>query len=109
MAFSSVCVSVCPLPLLKRTARIIELQTIVVLSHYVLRCVFIAKADGALFITSGAGLLSNQLKPIDRTLLQSDSLCDFSDREVNVIKAGAEDTVLLIINPAEESLTKVKR
>ena len=104
MAFSSVCVSVCPLPLLKRTARIIELKTIVVL-----RCVFIAKADGALFITSGAGLLSNQLKPIDRTLLQSDSLCDFSDREVNVIKAGAEDTVLLIINPAEESLTKVKR
>lgn len=107
-AFSSVCVSVCPLPLLKRTAHITELKTIV-LSHYVVRCVFIAKADGAIFITSGAGLLSNQLKPIDRTLLQSVSLCDFSDREVNAIKAGAEDTVMLVINPSEESLTKAKR
>lgn len=87
----------------------IELKTIVVFSHYVLRCVFIAKADGAIFNTSGAGLLSNQLKPIDRTLLQSVSLCDFSDREVNAIKAGAEDTVMLVINPSEESLTKAKR
>lgn len=86
----------------------IELKTIVVFSHYVLRCVFIAKADGAIFNTSGAGLLSNQLKPIDRTLLQSVSLCDFSDREVNAIKAGAEDTVMLVINPSEESQTKAK-
>ncbi|MXQ89003.1 hypothetical protein E5288_WYG020034 [Bos mutus] len=34
---------------------------------------------------------------------------EVGDREVNAIKAGAEDTVMLVINPSEESLTKAKR